>query len=109
MPYKPHMTTFSMEVLLGHEHGQLVLLLQLLNFGNQPADQDRRQAHRGLIHQENFGGGHEGAGDSQHLLLPTAHAAGQLASPLLQDWKGLEAEAQVLRHGLTCLRPVGTQ
>src|SRR5262249_3027118 len=29
-----------MEVLLSHQHGQLVLLLQLLDFGNQAADQD---------------------------------------------------------------------
>src|SRR5262245_23199834 len=40
------------EVLLGHEHGELVALLQLLDLGDHAADEDGRQAHRGLVHHE---------------------------------------------------------
>ena len=62
-----------------------------------------------FVHQENLRGRHEGTGNGQHLLLATTHTACQLAPPLLQDRERLEAEAQVVRNGLTGLRPVGAE
>src|SRR5215475_9370882 len=47
------------EVLLRHEHGELALLLELLDLGDDPAHQDGGEPHRWLVHEEDAGGGHE--------------------------------------------------
>src|SRR5258705_11254839 len=70
------------EVLLGHQHGELAPLLQLLDLPNPPAHQDRRQPPRRLVHDEDAGRGHEGARHRQHLLLAPAHATRELPPAL---------------------------
>ena len=42
-----------------------------------------RESHRGLVHQEQAGAGHEGASDGQHLLLATRERAAELVLALL--------------------------
>src|SRR4051794_17506852 len=39
------------EVLLGHQHGQPVALLQLLDLGDRVGDQDGGEPDRGLVHE----------------------------------------------------------
>src|SRR5439155_1962870 len=83
------------EVLLGHQDGPLIAVFQLADLRDDARDEHRRQPYRGLVDQENPGRGHERAGDRQHLLLAAAHAAGELAAPLAEDGKRLEAERQI--------------
>src|SRR5215510_12332257 len=70
------------EVLLGHQHGQLIALLELADLRDHPGHEDRGQPHRGLVDQEDLRRRHERARDREHLLLAAAHAAGQLTAPL---------------------------
>ena len=58
-------------------------------------DQQRRQADRGLVHQQDARRQHQRAGERQHLLLAAAHRAGELAAPLGQAREGLEAEIEI--------------
>src|SRR6266852_4813405 len=80
------------EVLLGHQDRQVLSLLQLADLADDPAHQNGRQPHRGLVHQQDPGRGHERARNREHLLLASAHAAGELPASLAQDRKGLEAD-----------------
>ena len=89
------------EVLLGHQHGQPVLVLELLDLGDHPADQDRGEPDRGFVDQQQPGRRHQGAGDGEHLLFAAAHRAGELAAALGQHREGLVAEGKVVRQ----LRP----
>src|SRR5204863_10202369 len=77
------------EVLLGHQHGQLIALLQFLDLLDRALDEDRRQADRRLVDQQDLGRRHQGARKGQHLLLAAAEAARQLAPPLPQHREGL--------------------
>src|SRR5262249_21057627 len=83
------------KVLLRHQHRQLVLVLQLLDLLDRAADQYRRQPNRGLIDKENAGRQHQRTRKRQHLLLASAHAAGELATALGEPRKRLEAERQI--------------
>ena len=89
--------------------------------GGQGADQlvelvddQRRQAHRQLVEQQDLGPGDQGPRDGQHLLLAPGEGAGHLLAPLLQTGEGGEGllldvshadpapvgpDAQVLAHG----------
>ena len=71
------------EVLFGHQHGELVVLLELLDGVDGAGDQERRQPDRGLVHQQDARRQHERAGERQHLLLAAAHGAGATVSPAL--------------------------
>ena len=64
------------EVLLGHQHGQIEPVLELLDLVDGAAHQDRRQADRRLVHQQNLRRQHQGAAERQHLLLAARHRAG---------------------------------
>ena len=44
----------------------------------------RRQAHRGLVHQQHLGPAHQGAPHGEHLLLAPAERASELLGALLQ-------------------------
>src|SRR5207247_1688715 len=48
------------------------------------ADQERRQAERGLVEHQEPRSGHHGAHDREHLLLAAAQAPRELAAPLAQ-------------------------
>src|SRR5436190_7508669 len=90
------------EVLLGHQHGQAVALLQLLDLGDGVRNEDRREADRRLVDQEELRRRHERAGEGQHLLLPPGHRAGKLAAPLGEHRERLVAEGQVSSDLTAC-------
>ncbi len=52
-------------------------------------DDQRRQAERGLIEQEQLGPAHQRARDREHLLLAARQRAAALGKPLLQARKDL--------------------
>ena len=83
------------EILLGHQHGERVLVLELLDRRDGLVDQQRRQAHRGFVDQQQPRRGHQRPGNGQHLLLAAGHRSRQLAAPLRQHREGLEREGQV--------------
>jgi hypothetical protein len=83
------------EILLGHQHRQALPLLQLLDLGDGVRYEDRREPHRGLVHDEQPGRRHERARDGEHLLLAARERAGQLAAALLQQGERLVAERGV--------------
>src|SRR3954447_20737192 len=45
---------------------------------------DRREAHRGLVEEDELRPAHQRAGDGAHLLLAARHRAGELVAALLQ-------------------------
>src|SRR5215212_5960783 len=45
---------------------------------------DRRQAHRGLVEEDELRPAHQRAGDGAHLLLAARHRAGELVAALLE-------------------------
>ncbi len=83
------------EVLLGHQHREIVVVLELLDGVDGAAHQKRRQTDRGLVDQKDAGIEHERARQRQHLLLAAAHGAGKLAFALGQARENLEAEIQI--------------
>ena len=68
------------EVLLRHQHRQAETLVELADLGDGLRDQQRRQADRRLVDQQQARRRHQRARDRQHLLLPARHGAGELAS-----------------------------
>src|SRR5574341_181857 len=97
------------EILLGHQHGQVVPLLQLFDRRDHPADEDGRQPHGRLVHQQDPRRRHQRTGDGQHLLLASAHASRELASSLQEDRERLEARAEVSLYVPARRRPVGAE
>src|SRR5215470_18897619 len=83
------------EVLLRHQHGELVLVLELLDLVDGAADQHWRQAYRRLVDQEDARRQHQCAREREHLLLAAAQRAGELAAALGQAREAFEAEVQV--------------
>src|SRR5579885_1822121 len=83
------------EVLLGHQHGELILVPQLLDLVDHAPHPDRREPDRGLVDEEDARRGHQRAGEREHLLLTAAHAARELAAPLLQDREELVAGGEI--------------
>src|SRR5687768_673056 len=83
------------EVLLGHQHRQLPLLLQLLDLGDHATDEDRGEADRRLVHEQDLRRGHQRATEREHLLLAAAHAAGELTPPRAQHRERVHAELEV--------------
>src|SRR5262245_41168528 len=67
------------EILLRHQHRELVLLLEFPDRVDGAADQHGGEADRGLVDQEDARRQHQGAAEGKHLLLAAAHGAGELA------------------------------
>lgn len=68
----------------------------------EPVDHDRRQAERDLVEQHQFGRGHEGAADGQHLLLAARKRGTRvpaLVAEHLEELEHLVAPAQPLALG----------
>src|ERR1700732_3016705 len=84
--------TGLVEVLVGHQDRQLVTVLQFLDLFDRALDEDRRQADRGLVDQQDAGRRHQRA-PMPHLLLAAAEAAGELAPPF-PEGAGLSGETQ---------------
>src|SRR5919108_296737 len=70
-------------VLLDEEDGQ-PLRLEAPDGGHDFGDDLRRQALRGLVHQEYARIRHQRTGDREHLLLPAGERAGDLILALPQ-------------------------
>ena len=62
------------------------LLDDLEDLGND----QRRQAQRGLVEQQQAWARHQGAADGQHLLFAAGHGAGALVGPLAQAREEVE-------------------
>ena len=62
--------------------------------------QQRREAERRLVEQEQPRLRHQPPGDGEHLLLAAGERAGELANALAQPGKEGEAAVEVLLRGL---------
>src|SRR5262245_44987462 len=80
----------------------MISLLELANFGDDAAHQNRREPDRRLVDQEDGRRCHERPADREHLLLATAHAARELSPSLVENREGLEAEREVLSDIAAC-------
>ena len=101
------------DVLLDEQHRQAVVA-QAPDQREHLLDEDRRQAERRFVEDEQARLGHQAAADRQHLLLAAAHRAGPLALALGKAREGgedalevaclalvragIRAELQVLAH-----------
>jgi hypothetical protein len=97
------------EILLGHQHGEMIVILELFDGVDGARDQQRREADRGLVHQQDARRQHQRAGERQHLLLAAAHGAGELIAPFGQAGERLEAEIKIGLDLRARLRPEGAQ
>src|SRR5215831_11336012 len=114
LPVHDHVTAVGdadrlVEVLLGHEDGQAVALLQLPDLVDRVDDEYRGKADRRLVDEQDLRGGHQRAGEREHLLLAAAHAAGELAAPLCKARESLVAERKVPGHRRTRGLPRGAE
>ena len=73
----------DVRVLLDDEHGQALVLVQLLDDPEDLGDEERREAERRLVEQQQPRPLHECAREREHLLLAAAERPGLLAAPLL--------------------------
>ena len=71
-----------MRVLLDDEHGE-PLVVQVLDDAEDLRDEQRREAERRLVEQEQPRPLHERAREREHLLLAAAERAGLLVAALL--------------------------
>src|SRR6185437_4547485 len=76
-------------VLLDQEDGDAEVAVDLADDSENFLDQQRRQTHRRLVHQDHLRPGHQGAADRQHLLLAAGEIAGE-AGALFQARKIFE-------------------
>jgi hypothetical protein len=74
-----------MGVLLDEEHGHVLPLVDLADDAEDLLDDQRRQAERRLVEQQEAGPAHQCARDRQHLLLAARQRTAALPLPLLQD------------------------
>ena len=91
-------------VLLHHQHGDPAFLVEAADDGEDVADEDGRQAERGLVEQHDLRPRHESARDGEHLLLPAGERARGLAKPLAEDREVAEYHLQVLVHAVVVSR-----
>src|ERR1700738_1393328 len=87
--------TGLVEVLLGHQDRQLVTVLQFLDLFDRALDEDRREADRGLVDQQDAGRRHQRSRQCQHLLLAAAEAASKLPPPFPEGREGLVRGSQI--------------
>src|SRR5438067_10355985 len=97
------------EVLLRHQHRQLVTVLQFLDLLDRALDENRGETDRRLVDQEDLGRRHQRARQGQHLLLAAAEAAGQLATPLAEHRERLVRGVEILRDRRAGQRAEGAQ
>src|SRR6516165_7362153 len=83
------------EVLLGHQHGELMAFLELLDLFDRALDEDRCETDRRLVDQQDLGGRHQRARQSEHLLLAAAQTAGELAPPFPERREGRVGRVEV--------------
>src|ERR1043166_411160 len=61
------------KILLAHQHGQAKMLVELADLRDGLRDQERRQADRRLVDQQQSRRGHQRPRNRQHLLLAARH------------------------------------
>src|SRR4051794_14174523 len=66
------------------EHDRRALLVDLADHVVDAVDDDRRQAERRLVEEQQLRLGHQGAADREHLLLAAGHRAALLTLALLE-------------------------
>src|SRR5947207_1883800 len=71
-------------VLLGEQHGDMLLAVQAEDDVEDLLHEHRRQAHRGLVEQHELRPRHERAPDRDHLLLAARDVARLGGAPLLE-------------------------
>src|SRR5450631_2546749 len=97
------------EVLLRHEDREAAAFLEAADLVDGAAHQEGRQAHRGLVDQQDLRLRHEGARERQHLLLAAAHAPRELLRSRSEYRKRLEAIGEILRKGGARRAPVSAE
>ena len=70
-------------VLLDEEDGEPVVPVERLEALEDLLDDERREAERGLVEQEQLRPAHQRAGDGEHLLLAARQRAAALVHALL--------------------------
>ena len=83
-------------VLLDQEHGELFALVERVDGGENLLHQERREAERGFVEQEQPRPRHQRAADRQHLLLAARQRAAALAEPLLEAREQREHALEVV-------------
>src|SRR3954453_1103842 len=73
--------------VLLHQQDRRPVLVDLLDDLEDLVDQDRREAHRRLVEQEQPGARHQRTADRTHLLLSARQRPRLLRSALLQPWE----------------------
>src|SRR4051794_17810651 len=81
-------------VLLDEQHRQAIVA-QAPDQREHFLDEERRQAERRLVEDQQAGFGHQAAADREHLLLAAAHRAGPLALALGEAREGCEHALEV--------------
>ena len=84
------------DVLLDQQDGEPVPI-EPADQGEHLLDQDRREAERRLVQDQELGLAHQAAADRQHLLLAARQRAGGLDEPLAEPWKDRQYVVEVLR------------
>src|SRR5260370_10488668 len=83
-------------VLLDQEYGELFAPVELANGSEDLLDQDRGEAERGLVEQQQARARHERAGNGEHLLLATRKRAAALMQALLEAREQREHALEIL-------------
>src|SRR5438105_1826067 len=84
-------------ILLDQKDRHALLLVNAPDDGENLSHQDRRQAKRRLVEQQQRRAVHQRAPDRQHLLLAAGELSGRLVDPLLQPGKITVDPLQILR------------
>src|SRR5947208_3326112 len=86
------------KILLGHQHGKRIALLHFGNRIDGSTDENRREANRWFVDQEDFWRQHERAPQRQHLLLAAGKAACELTATLGEARKSFKAYREIARQ-----------
>ena len=95
-------------VLLYEEHGRAVRV-DLLDDRENLLDDDRREAERRLVEQEQGRTGHDRAGNGEHLLLAARKRAARLEATLRQNGEQVEDVVEVLPDAVLVVAEEGPE
>src|ERR1700756_724200 len=74
---QPWLATEKAARVLLHIDGYAEVLVDRLDDSEHFFDEDRGEAHRGLVHQDHLGTGHQRPPNREHLLFATREIAGE--------------------------------
>ena len=75
------------DVLFDNQHLDVAFFGQAKQHLLDLGDNDRREAFRGLVHDQETGVGQQGAGDRQHLLFAAGKLSAAIAFAFRQTWE----------------------